>query len=168
MTDETRAGIVVRGDVQEGGYRSRILSEARARGITGYVENLPDGSVTVVCEGPRDVVESFVESLRIENDFVSVEDIEVEYLKASGEYEAFEVKIEDIGYELFQGFNTARRYLLHSEERISGRIGSMSGEMKKSFSDLDAKYGQISGTLAEIRGDFRELVDLLREFLERS
>ncbi|HEY7509386.1 MAG TPA: acylphosphatase, partial [Vicinamibacteria bacterium] len=41
---------VVHGRVQGVGYRYFVQREADARGVTGFVRNLPDGSVEVVAE----------------------------------------------------------------------------------------------------------------------
>ena len=47
---------VVSGKVQGVGYRDFVQREARARGLTGWVKNLADGSVEVVAQGERDML----------------------------------------------------------------------------------------------------------------
>ena len=42
---------IIHGEVQGVGYRYFTLREAEALGLTGYVRNLPDGTVEVVAEG---------------------------------------------------------------------------------------------------------------------
>jgi acylphosphatase len=46
-----RAILTVEGDVQEVGYRSAVMKIAQKLRLVGYVENLPNGAVKVVCEG---------------------------------------------------------------------------------------------------------------------
>ncbi|MEA2032192.1 MAG: acylphosphatase [Euryarchaeota archaeon] len=46
-----RATIIAKGKVQKVGYRDFVQDSARELGITGYVENLEDGNVKIVCEG---------------------------------------------------------------------------------------------------------------------
>jgi len=44
--------LIVTGRVQGVFFRAACAREARARGLGGWVRNLPDGSVEVVAEGP--------------------------------------------------------------------------------------------------------------------
>jgi acylphosphatase len=53
--------IHVRGRVQGVGFRWRAATEARNLGITGYVKNLPDGSVYIEAEGSGDQLNAYVE-----------------------------------------------------------------------------------------------------------
>lgn len=53
----------VHGHVQGVGYRFFVRREAAARGIRGYVRNLPDGSVEVVAEAARGELEQLLWAL---------------------------------------------------------------------------------------------------------
>ena len=55
-----RAVIIAKGRVQKVGYRDFIQDSAREQGITGYVENLEDGNVKVVCEGKAAEINEFI------------------------------------------------------------------------------------------------------------
>jgi acylphosphatase len=46
-----RLRAVVRGEVQGVGYRWAVQRQANRLGLSGYAENLPDGSVRVEAEG---------------------------------------------------------------------------------------------------------------------
>ena len=59
-----RAHVVVRGRVQGVSFRVLTRDRARSRGVSGWVQNVPDGSVEAVFEGPADAVESLVEWCR--------------------------------------------------------------------------------------------------------
>lgn len=48
-----RATVLVRGRVQGVGYRAFVRRRALDLGLAGQVENLADGRVEVVAEGPR-------------------------------------------------------------------------------------------------------------------
>lgn len=54
---------LVRGLVQGVGFRWFVREEARRRGLTGCVRNLPDGSVEVVVRGPQPVIGELEEAL---------------------------------------------------------------------------------------------------------
>jgi acylphosphatase len=53
--------IHVTGYVQGVGFRWSAAREARSLGLTGYVKNMPDGSVYIEAEGPVEQLNSFVE-----------------------------------------------------------------------------------------------------------
>ena len=65
MTAErVRLEAVVRGQVQGVGFRDWVRRRARDRGVVGSAVNLPDGGVALVAEGPRDAVQSLLDTLR--------------------------------------------------------------------------------------------------------
>jgi len=51
--------IHVTGKVQGVGFRWNAAREAWTRGITGYVKNMPDGSVFIEAEGTREQLDGF-------------------------------------------------------------------------------------------------------------
>ena len=55
-----RRRVVVSGHVQGVFYRVSCAERARARGLAGWVRNLPDGRVEAVFEGPPDDVELLI------------------------------------------------------------------------------------------------------------
>jgi acylphosphatase len=65
VTDQarTRLDASVRGVVQGVGFRYFVLREARYLGLDGWVANEADGSVHVVADGPRDVLETLLARL---------------------------------------------------------------------------------------------------------
>ena len=60
MYETTRYAIKITGRVQGVGFRYSTLSEARRMGLTGFVRNMPDGSVYIEAEGPVETLNSFV------------------------------------------------------------------------------------------------------------
>ena len=56
-----RRRVLYSGHVQGVGFRYTTRSIARDYEVTGYVRNLPDGSVEVVAEGPVDQLDGFLE-----------------------------------------------------------------------------------------------------------
>lgn len=59
----TRLDARVRGIVQGVGFRYFVLREARNLGLDGWVANESDGTVHVVADGPRDVLETLLARL---------------------------------------------------------------------------------------------------------
>jgi len=60
-----RAVIIAKGKVQKVGYRDFVQDSARELGITGYVENLEDGNVKIVCEGKEAEINEFIKSIKV-------------------------------------------------------------------------------------------------------
>ena len=56
-----RRRVLYSGHVQGVGFRYTTRSIARDYEVTGFVRNLPDGSVEVVAEGPVDQLDGFLE-----------------------------------------------------------------------------------------------------------
>ncbi|OHB21449.1 MAG: hypothetical protein A2939_01010 [Parcubacteria group bacterium RIFCSPLOWO2_01_FULL_48_18] len=67
--------ITVYGRVQGVFYRSWIKERADALGLTGYVRNDPDGSVTILAQGPEDAIEKFLRAAERGSRFSRVERI---------------------------------------------------------------------------------------------
>ncbi|MRG59503.1 acylphosphatase [Agromyces sp. CFH 90414] len=55
-----RVRVVVHGEVQGVGYRYATRRQARRRDLSGWVRNLPDGSVEAEIEGDDEMVESML------------------------------------------------------------------------------------------------------------
>jgi acylphosphatase len=67
---------VVHGRVQGVGYRYFVQREADARGVTGFVRNLPDGSVEVVAEAEEPAIAALEAELRRGPSFARVASVE--------------------------------------------------------------------------------------------
>jgi len=83
---------VVHGMVQGVGYRYFALTRARLAGVTGYVRNNPDGTVEVVAEGERALLQSLLEQLERGPIGASVTYVEREWLPHRGQFHRFEVR----------------------------------------------------------------------------
>ncbi|MDJ0270939.1 MAG: acylphosphatase, partial [Aigarchaeota archaeon] len=59
-----RAEIIFDGEVQGVGFRYYVRRVARRLKLVGYVENLADGRVRVVCEGNEQSIEELVKQLK--------------------------------------------------------------------------------------------------------
>jgi acylphosphatase len=58
--DLVRVRIAVHGRVQGVWYRGSTRSTAERLGVVGWAQNLADGSVEVLAQGPRDAVDQLV------------------------------------------------------------------------------------------------------------
>ena len=130
-----RADLTVKGRVQRAGYRDTIDRLAYQYELSGFVENLEDGTVKVVCEGEDDEIKKFIEDIRIDKYPIKVTDIEVEYSEATGEFEYFDiVREDDFTKAVYERMDIAAEYLgnIYSETRnVHEETKKVHGETKK-------------------------------------
>lgn len=69
--------IVVKGRVQRVRYRQSALEAAGGLGIDGFALNLPDGSVRIQAEGPREALDRLVTWCRTGPPAARVEEVVV-------------------------------------------------------------------------------------------
>lgn len=75
---------LVRGRVQGVGYRAFVQKKALELGLSGYAENLPDGRVEVVAEGPKEDLEALLHHLKQGPGLARVEGVEVQWAEEAG------------------------------------------------------------------------------------
>jgi acylphosphatase len=92
MSDTVRASLVITGRVQGVFFRANAMAEAQRLGLTGYVQNLPDGAVEAIVEGDGAQVEEFVGWCRVGPPAARVEDVRVRLGPALGEFRTFTVE----------------------------------------------------------------------------
>jgi len=63
MTNIKRVQVIYTGQVQGVGFRFTVSSIAESLGISGFVRNLSDGSVEVICEGEKKEIEDFLKRI---------------------------------------------------------------------------------------------------------
>lgn len=63
-TDDKAVMARIRGRVQGVGFRAWTAGEARALGLSGWVRNEPDGTVTALLAGPAGDVDAMVARLK--------------------------------------------------------------------------------------------------------
>lgn len=82
----------VHGRVQGVGFRYYTQRTARKHRITGYVQNLADGSVRVVCEGRVASVDEMIKWLHHGPPSARVRSVELRELQYHGQYASFTVE----------------------------------------------------------------------------
>lgn len=87
-----RAQVRVTGRVQGVFYRQSTVAMARGLGLSGWVRNLPDGSVQALLEGERQLVEQAVAWCRQGPPQASVEDVAVAWLDGPAECAGFAIR----------------------------------------------------------------------------
>jgi acylphosphatase len=90
MAGQTRREVAFFGRVQGVGFRFSAHSLARGFDITGYVRNMPDGSVQLVAEGPGEEVEGFIAALKARMAGY-IKSADEEEAQPTGSYGSFEI-----------------------------------------------------------------------------
>ena len=114
-----RVIVIAKGEVQRVGYRDIVGKIARKLHLAGYVENLKPYDVKIVAEGDENSLNEFLTRIRIDKHPVSpisVEDIDVEFGAATGEFEYFEIRRGDWTEELGERMDVVVALLYRSVE----------------------------------------------------
>jgi len=60
-----RFEIIIKGKVQKVGYRDYVEEVARRFNIVGFVENLKDGNVRILCEADEKIIDDFLKAINV-------------------------------------------------------------------------------------------------------
>lgn len=91
-SSQTRARAFFSGRVQGVGFRYTAEKHALDRALTGWVKNLADGRVEIVCEGPKSEIEAFFDQLRGGHLGPHIKKTTIEWFPATGEFDDFRVE----------------------------------------------------------------------------
>ena len=86
------ATILVRGRVQGVYFRKFTVENARKLGLTGFAQNMSDGSVKVFAEGDRYSIQKLIDFLRIGPAHARVDDMEISWSSFASEFQDFSIK----------------------------------------------------------------------------
>jgi acylphosphatase len=174
-----RAILIAKGKVQKVGYRDFVQDSARELGITGYVENLEDGNVKVVCEGEEPKIEDFIRGIRVKKAFIDVVETSLEYEAPTGEYKVFKIKYGEVAEELGDRMGAALLYLGATNQKIdAGRaenkqgLGMLAEKMDAGRAENKQGFGMLAGKMdagrAENRQGFGMLAGKMDMMLEKQ
>ena len=173
----------VSGKVQMAGYRSKVVTIARAFGLKGYVMNLPDGRVKIIAEGPDADLERFIEAARIKNTLIDVAAIKTEFSQASGVYEEFfkvageretDARLDQAAEYLKELISAVREGFRDNGSKLDS-MGSKLDGMGSCLREISGKQDQIidkiddarEEVVSEVRGMHSDLMDRIEERLQR-
>ncbi|MFN2166265.1 MAG: acylphosphatase [Anaerolineae bacterium] len=89
---DLRAHVFVSGRVQGVFFRDSTQRHANARGVRGWVRNLPDGRVEAVFEGDEQAVRHMVSWCKQGPPNAYVTDVGVDYEAPDGKFSSFSVR----------------------------------------------------------------------------
>ncbi len=154
---EKRAEIIIYGRVQKAGFRDLIDEDAFNLNLNGYVKNLKDGTVQVICEGEEDRIKELLEKINIQQYPIRVEKIDVEYTKPTHEFKIFEIiREEDLSTATYERMDTAVRYMREMNTNLSQKIDNLGDNFG---SKIDQSRIEITSEIRSMRDDFRSHID---------
>jgi len=180
-----RAIIVAKGKVQKVRYRSKVKEIASELGIVGEVENLDDGSIRIVADAEKEVLDEFIKKIKIKNYLIDVQDISVCFEDATGEFSAFKKVISGTMYEVAERLDEAADVLERltgvvsggnkemvgtiqsGDEMLAGKIDDFRGDTVQRFDSVDEKYGKIAENMERILEELKEERKEYRESIEK-
>lgn len=89
---KARAIVRIVGEVQGVGFRNFAVRKARPLGLSGYVQNLRDGSVRAEIEGERTQIEKFLDTLKAKSPG-QIENMEVIWSDYLDEFTGFGIQM---------------------------------------------------------------------------
>ncbi len=156
-----RITAIVSGRIQNVGYRARVVGIAKEFMLTGNVQNLEGDRVKIIAEGEEEVLKGFLGAIRIKNTLINVDDVDVEYSGASGEYADF-YKLVGTG-ETDERLDKASYYLKELIVVTKNGFGEMKDEMRTGFGDMKGEMRTGFGEMKEeMRTGFGDMKDEMR------
>lgn len=174
---EKRAEIIISGRVQKAGFRDFIDEIAFDLNLDGYVKNLDDGTVEIVCEGEEGPIRDFLEKINIIQYPIRVENIDVVYKDPTWEYKTFEViREEDLTLATYERMDAAVRYMrqMNSDlgqkidglgENLGQKIDGLGENLSQKIDGLGVKIDQNRAEIREMNSNLGQKIDGLGENL---
>lgn len=168
---EKRAEIVLKGRVQKAGFRDFIDEVAFDLELKGWVKNIEDGTVKVVCEGRSKEIDAFVNKIKIREYPIRVDDAEVKYSPATGEFEDFTIiREDDVVFATYERMDAAGRYMREMNNNLGGKLDKMLdkqdqmlGKQDKMLDGQDSLFEVTDRGFKEMQKGFGDVKDELSQ-----
>ena len=157
-----RAVMVIRGTVQNIGFRDRIKKLAKMLELSGQAENTGRNSVRIICEGEENDIKELGLRLRPTNGLSKVNRVHIEHGKAEGNFRGFKI-IREKNFEkaVFVKLDNGVRHLKGIKSEL-GRINSNIAGVKSGVAGVK---GGITGLKSGIAGVKTEVGGLKSEVI---
>lgn len=96
MEEIVRVHAMVHGKVQGVGFRAFTEYHATKKGLHGWVRNRQDGKVEVEAEGPRQMLEAFLQVLEQGPQLSGVTQIIVDWKDANRQTQGFTIRLNEV------------------------------------------------------------------------
>ena len=86
------AHVIISGRVQGVSFRFATLQAAKEKKITGWVQNLPDGTVEAVFQGPEERINAMLEWCRQGPPLARVTNLAIDRRTRGDDFDQFEIR----------------------------------------------------------------------------
>jgi len=146
----------VYGRVQRVGYRRFILDSAQELGLSGYVKNEKDGSVTIFVQGDETILEKFIEIMKSPPPPAYVKSIDVREAKPRPAIKYFTIKPSPLHEELQEGFGAMQTIFMDYWREFR--------DYRSEFRDYRSEFGSFIDEFRDYRQEFRDFREEFRDF----
>jgi len=166
--DVIQATIKVHGRVQQVGYRRKVNHFAQGLDLRGFVMNLKDPSteddryqpVGIVCQGPREKVEIFLELIEVVNGFIRVERVDVNFKETFDMvFPNFYIHREEAEDEIGPRMDSAIKVLERMDRHILDGNKDLKEAFMRGFENLGEKIDRTNESIANMNENLGEKMD---------
>jgi acylphosphatase len=165
----SKACLTVEGKVQKVGYRDKVQEIARECKLVGKVKNMEDGTVEIICEGGKKVIEDFKKRIKIKDELIDVKNISASYEEPTGEFKYFKIEYGGVAEEIAESIGAGRSELVAVKQEVGGLRGDtikglsavkqevhgLRNDMNQNFDAMDRKYLRISKNIETLTREIR-------------
>ena len=161
-----RANIRIKGNVQMAGFRTFIENIADSLNVTGFAENVEDGSVRVVCEGEEEGITRLINSIKESPpSFASIEELDVAYEEYKGEFTSFERRGADVPKEEGTSESEMLALMRSFDKKGEVMIGILSS-MNETMGSMNETMGSMNETLKSVKEDTSQMLEKQDDTIE--
>jgi acylphosphatase/archaellum component FlaC len=158
-----RADIILKGRVQKAGFRDYIDEVAYDLDIKGWVKNLEDNTVKIVCEGKKESLDKLITRIQIKEYPIRVEEAIVEFSPPLGEFNDFTIiREEDIVHATYERMDAAGRYMREMNRNLGGKFDKMLDKQDQMLGKQDQMLGKQDLHIEITRNGFDDIKEELK------
>ncbi len=160
----------ISGNVQQVGYRAKVIDTARAFGLKGMIENLKDGRVLIIADGEDKRLEWFEDAINIKNTLIQVTTIEKEYSTTDGKFDDFgklvfpgetDSRLDkgiEVMKEMLGGIKDINNTLINMNSNLGGKMDQMLEKQDSMLEKQDSMLEKQDDLLVEVK-DISQKID---------
>ena len=156
-----RRTISIQGNVQKVGLRAQIQEIAHKLRVSGIVENLRDGSVLLICEAERQVLDEMIRRIKEIPEPVIIEDMIVQKTSTGIGKRGFQVVTHSIDEDILIAIRTGTEQLREIGKTMAGMDQKLAG-MDQKLAGMDQKMGSIDNKMDISRNNDAQILEILK------
>ena len=162
------------GRVQRVGFRRFVQESAQDLGLSGYVKNEKDGSVTVFVQGDDEAVAKFIEIVKSPPPPAFIKTMEEKEAKPRSKMKFFEIRYGRLVDELQEGFGAMQSIFMDywSEFRDYRQefknYRQEFGDYRQEFRDYRQEFKDYRKEFRNFEEEFRDFEEEFRDFAKRT